>query len=57
VVSTDQRLGVLASDLLEPGSEEGFTTWNLLDRDLRRGTDAPVFPVRSPVLTPSTLVE
>ena len=57
VVFTDQRLGVLASYLLEPGSEDGFTTWNLLDRDLRRGTDAPVLRVRSPMLTPNTLVE
>jgi hypothetical protein len=57
VVSTDQRLGVLASYLLEPGSEDGFTTWNLLDRELRRGSDAPVLRVRSPILTPTTLVE
>jgi hypothetical protein len=57
VVSTDQRLGVLASYLLEPGSEDGFTTWNLLDRELRRGSDAPVLRVRSPILTPTILVE
>lgn len=42
-VPSDQRLGVLAALLLEPESEDGFVTWNLLDRDLRRGA---VFPVR-----------
>ncbi|MDH5283652.1 MAG: hypothetical protein OEW80_07190, partial [Gemmatimonadota bacterium] len=57
VVSTDQRLGVLASYLLEPASEDGFATWNLLDRDLRRGGQAPVHRVRTPILTPATLVE
>jgi hypothetical protein len=57
VVSTDQRLGVLAGYLLEPASEDGVATWNLLDRDLRRGGQAPVLRVRSPVLTPTTLIE
>jgi hypothetical protein len=43
LVPTDQRLGVLAAYLLEPGSEDGFVTWNQLDRDLRPGRDAPIF--------------
>lgn len=53
LVSTDQRLGVLAAYLLEPASEDGFVTWNFLDRDMRRGADAPVLRVRRlpPVLT------
>lgn len=42
VVPTDQRLGVFAAYLLEPAGEDGFAQWNLLDRDLRRGADAPV---------------
>ncbi|MFZ5625618.1 MAG: M14 family metallopeptidase [Gemmatimonadota bacterium] len=42
VVRTAQRLGVLAAYLLEPASEDGVVTWNLLDRWLRAGTDAPV---------------
>ncbi len=46
-VPTDQRLGVLAGLLLEPESEDGFVTWNLLDRDLRRGADYPVLRLRS----------
>lgn len=46
LVATDQRLGVLAAYLLEPASEDGFVTWNFLDRDVRRGADAPVLRVR-----------
>ncbi len=42
LVSTEQRLGPFAAYLLEPGSEDGFASWNQLDRDLRRGRDAPV---------------
>ena len=57
VVPTDQRLGVLASYLLEPASEDGFATWNFFDRDLRRGGQAPVLRVRSPIATSTTLVE
>ncbi len=49
LVSTDQRLGVFAAYLLEPASEDGLATWNFLDRDLRRGQDAPIIRVRSPV--------
>jgi hypothetical protein len=44
-VSTDQRLGVFAAYLLEPGSEDGYATWNLLDRDLRKGQEVPILRV------------
>lgn len=54
-VDTDQRLGVLAAVLLEPGSEDGFGTWNYLDRDLRRRGEAPVLRVRRPILGPAVL--
>lgn len=46
LVSTDQRLGVLAAYLLEPASEDGFVAWNFLDRDLRRGAEAPILRLR-----------
>lgn len=46
LVSTDQRLGGFAAYLLEPASEDGLATWNFLDRDLRRGQDAPILRVR-----------
>lgn len=56
-VSTDQRLGVFAAYLLEPGSEDGYATWNYLDRDLRRGEEAPILRLRSAPDIPMTLVE
>jgi hypothetical protein len=37
IVSTAQPRGVLAVYLLEPESDDGFTTWNLFDRDLQKG--------------------
>jgi hypothetical protein len=49
LVSTDQRLGSFAAYLLEPASEDGLATWNYLDRDLRRGQDAPVLRARAPL--------
>jgi hypothetical protein len=47
-VSTDQRLGTLAVVLLEPASEDGFATWNLLDRELRRGATLGLFRLVTP---------
>ncbi len=52
LVSTRQRLGVLAAWLLEPASQDGLATWNFLDRDLRRGRDHPVLRVRQPLPLP-----
>ncbi|MEO8295776.1 MAG: M14 family metallopeptidase [Gemmatimonadota bacterium] len=48
-VPTRQRLGVLAAYLLEPESEDGFATWNFLDRDLRPRAEYPVLRVRRPI--------
>jgi hypothetical protein len=56
LVSTDQRLGAFAAYLLEPASEDGLATWNFFDRDLRRGQDAPVVRVRSPLAVPADLL-
>ncbi len=43
IVPTDQRMGIVAAFLLEPASEDGYTTWNFFDRAVRaRG----VHPVR-----------
>ena len=39
LVRTDQPLGVLAAYLLEPASEDGLATWNLLDRELQPHAD------------------
>jgi hypothetical protein len=42
IVSTAQPLGALAVYLLEPESDDGFTTWNLFDGDLKKGGRFPV---------------
>lgn len=56
LVPARQRLGVLAGYLLEPASEDGFVTWNLLDRDLRRGTEYPILRVAGVVTVPAVRV-
>lgn len=45
-VSTDQPRGVLAAYLLEPASEDGLLTWNLFDRRLEEGAEAPILRAR-----------
>jgi len=47
LVPTDQRFGLLAAFLLEPASEDGYTTWNFFDRALRPHAPHPVRRVRS----------
>jgi dipeptidyl-peptidase-4 len=46
LVRTMQPLGVLAAYLLEPTSEDGVVTWNLLDAGLSAGRPYPI--LRSP---------
>jgi hypothetical protein len=53
MVLTDQPLGLFAATLLEPASEDGLVTWNLFDRNLRRGQPAPVLRVRAVPAFPS----
>ncbi|HJR15214.1 MAG TPA: M14 family metallopeptidase [Gemmatimonadales bacterium] len=47
LVRTRQALGVLAAYLLEPESEDGVVTWNLVDRDIQAGRSYPILRVRS----------
>lgn len=42
VVPTAQALGALAIQLLEPESDDGLVTWNVLDGALARGAELPV---------------
>ncbi len=42
VVKTSQKLGVLASYLLEPGSADGLATWNVFDDGMAEGSDFAV---------------
>jgi hypothetical protein len=55
-VSTDQPLGTLAAYLLEPASEDGVVTWNLLDRELKTGLPYPILRVRQLLAGPTVLV-
>jgi hypothetical protein len=47
LVRADQPLGVLAAYLLEPASEDGLVTWNLLDRELQAHAPYPILRVRA----------
>ena len=42
IVSTAQPRGALIVYLLEPESDDGFTTWNLFDSELKKGGRFPV---------------
>jgi hypothetical protein len=53
VVRTDQRLGTLASILLEPQCEDGLTTWNFFDAGLIEGSDFPVLRLPSAATLPT----
>jgi hypothetical protein len=53
LVPTAQPLGVLAAYLLEPTSEDGVVTWNLLDREISPGTSYPILRLRSRPLFPA----
>jgi len=56
-VPTGQRLGLFAAFLLEPESDDGIVTWNLLDQSLRRGQDAPIWRVRTALTVPRVGLE
>ena len=49
VISAAQPLGVLAMYLLEPQSDDGLTTWNAFDDDLRVGGRHPVVRIVQPL--------
>jgi hypothetical protein len=46
-VRTAQPLGLLAAYLLEPASEDGVVTWNLLDAELMAGRAYPILRSRT----------
>ena len=47
-VSAAQPLGLFAAYLLEPESEDGLVTWNVLDDELRKGRAYPILRVTGP---------
>lgn len=54
-VRTAQPLGLLAAYLLEPASEDGIVTWNLLDAELVAGRAYPI--LRSPSSAPASAAQ
>ena len=44
-VPADQRLARLAFSLLEPESDDGFVTWNLIEAGLSPGATYPIYRV------------
>lgn len=57
LVRTAQRTGTLAVYLLEPHSDDGFTRWELLDRQLEVGAHHPVHRVVAPLVVPTRKAE
>lgn len=53
LVRTRRPLGLLAAYLLEPASEDGAVTWNLLDRELQPGSSYPILRTRMTPQVPS----
>ncbi len=47
LIPTDHKLGVLATYLLEPHSDESLAGWGFFDPGLREGTKFPVLRVRA----------
>jgi hypothetical protein len=56
-VPSDQPRGLLAAWLLEPASEDGVVTWNLVDRGLRPRAEAPVRRLREVPAVPRVALE
>jgi hypothetical protein len=56
LLQTNQPLGALACYLLEPASEDGVVTWNLLDRELQAGGLYPILRLQDSLRLPSTMI-
>src|SRR5215210_3676644 len=56
LIRTRQPLGVLAAYLLEPASEDGVVTWNLLDRELQPHAPYPILRTLSAAGLPAVAV-
>jgi hypothetical protein len=49
IVRAGQPLGILAAYLLEPESDDGLVTWNLLDRYIDKGREFPIMRIEQRV--------
>jgi hypothetical protein len=56
LIATAQPLGVLATYLLEPETDDGLVTWNVFDRVLATGAEAPVVRLAAPLTAAATIV-
>lgn len=56
VIRAGQPLGILAFYLLEPQSDDGFATWNYLDRWLQPGAPYPITRVLDRIPVPLRLI-
>ncbi len=57
IVPTDQRMGLVAAFLLEPASEDGYTTWNFFDRAIRVRGAHPVRRLDTLPLAPRAMID
>lgn len=57
LVRSGQPRSVLAMYLLEPESDDGLATWNVLDRSLGEGTNFPIVRLTQPVTVPLTVLD
>jgi hypothetical protein len=56
LVRTDQPLGTFAAYLLEPASEDGVVTWNLLEGEVQAGAGYPLLRLEKPFRSPTAAV-
>jgi zinc carboxypeptidase len=57
IVRTNQALGLLASYLLEPESDDGLTTWNFFDALIAPGKPHPVYKCDAALAAPAKVVQ
>jgi len=57
VIRTTQPLGLLASYLLEPESDDGLTTWNFFDPLISSGKPHPVHKSDGPFTAPARILD
>lgn len=57
LVRSGQPLSILAMYLLEPESDDGLVTWNLLDRHIARNAAFPILRLTQPVSAPLTVLD
>jgi hypothetical protein len=57
LVRSGQPRSILAMYLLEPETDDGLVTWNVLDRYIAQGTNFPIVRLTQPVTAPLTVLD